>query len=233
MKILVSICARKGSKGLPSKNIHPLLGQPLITHTIEQALAWPKSTKVVVSTNCEKTAEIAKNSGAEVPFLRAEHLATDTIGKMPVLIDAFQRSEEYFKEKFDLLLDLDPTAPIRTPKDLDKGLETFQKSGCAVCFSVTKARKSPYFNMVERDDQGRVVLSKRPAKPFASRQAGHDVWDMNASIYLYSREFLLSNPGSLWDARLEMFEMPPESAFDIDLERDLVIVEALMKHMQK
>ncbi|TAM45933.1 MAG: acylneuraminate cytidylyltransferase family protein [Gammaproteobacteria bacterium] len=227
--ILITICARKGSKGVHLKNIRPLHGVPLIAHTIRQALAWPRGSKVVVSTDAEEIARIANEYGAETPFIRPAHLATDTAGKLPALIHALEESEKHHKNRFDVILDLDPTAPVRTPEDIEHGWETFQRSGRAVCFSAVKARKNPYFNMVERDADGHVRLVKTPDKALASRQSAPAVWDMNASIYFYKREFLLSRPGSLWDGDPELFEMPPESAFDIDEERDFVIAELMMK----
>lgn len=227
--ILITICARKGSKGVPLKNIRLLHGIPLIAHTIRQALAWPRKSKVVVSTDAEEIARIANEYGAETPFIRPAHLATDTIGKLPVLIHALEESEKYYKNRFDVVLDLDPTSPVRTPEDIERGWQAFRHSGRAACFSVVKARKNPYFNMVERDAGGHVRLVKTPDKAHASRQTAPVVWDMNASIYFFSRDFLLSRPTSLWEGDPECFEMPPESAFDIDAERDFVITELMMK----
>ena len=151
-------------------------GQAADRHTIEQALAWPRKHRVVFSTDGEEIAEVARRHGADVPFMRPEHLATDTIGKMPVLIHAFEAAEAHYQEEFDILVDLDPTAPLRRQADLDLGLETFLKSGRDACISVVKARKNPYFNMVERDARGDVVLSKTTGSPFFSRQASPQVW---------------------------------------------------------
>jgi len=227
--VLVTICARKGSKGVRLKNIRPLHGLPLIAHTVRQALAWPRKLKVVVSTDAEEIAEVARLHGADAPFLRPAELATDTVAKMPVLIHALEASEKHYGMKFDVMLDLDPTSPVRTIDDIERGWKIFRDSGRAVCFSVVKARKNPYFNMVERDPGGHVHLVKTLDKAFTSRQASPVVWDMNASIYFYKREFLLSRPASLWEGDPECFEMPPESAFDIDEERDFVITELMMK----
>lgn len=234
MKALITICARKGSKGLPAKNIRPMLGKPLILHTIEQAIHWknPKisSRRIMVSTDGEEIAKIAKEGGAEVPFLRPADLANDTVGKMPVLSHALLEGEKFFQEKFDLVLDLDPTSPIRRIEDIDSGFEKFSESNVDVCFSVTRARKSPYFNMVEREEQlNKVRLVKSLNQTVHSRQAAPNVWDMNASIYVYKSEFLRAHPETLWQGKTEFFEMPPDSAFDIDLERDFHVVEALMK----
>ena len=117
----------------------------------------------------------------------------------------------------------------RLLEDIERGWQAFTRSGRPVCFSVVRARKNPYFNMVERDSGGHVRLVKTLDKTYASRQSAPAVWDMNASIYFYKRDFLLSRPGSLWEGDPECFEMPPESAFDIDEERDFVITELMMK----
>jgi len=230
-RVLVSICARKGSKGVLLKNIRPLLGLPLIAHTVRQALEWPRKTHVLVSTDSEEIAEIARQHGADTPFLRPEHLATDTVAKMPVLIHALEQAEKYYREKFDVLLDLDPTSPVRTVEDIERGWRVFRDSKKAVCFSVVRGRKNPYFNMVERGADGHVRLVKTLEGSFASRQAAPAVFEMNASIYFYTREFLLSNPRSLWEDDPEFFEMGPETAFDIDEERDFLITELMMQRL--
>lgn len=231
--ILVTICARGGSKGLPGKNIKPLLGKPLIAHTIEQALNWGKATHVVVSTDSEEIAEVARKHGALVPFMRPQILSTDASGKLPVITHALKECEKIFSTRFDLTLDLDPTSPLRRNEDIELGLETYFKNNVPVCFSVVKARKSPYFNMVERNNEGKIVLIKKSPMSVLSRQKSPAVWDMNASIYFYSRDFLLNDPVSLWNVESEIFEMNKESAFDIDEERDFIVTEALMKHFLK
>jgi CMP-N-acetylneuraminic acid synthetase len=231
MGILVTICARGGSKGLPSKNVRPLLGRPLICHTIEHALGWAKADQVIVSTDSEEIREVARRAGAQVPFLRPTHLATDAAPKVPVISHALREAEATFRTRFDVVVDLDPTAPLRTPSDIDAGVAQFHKGGCDVCFSVVKGRKSPYFNVVERDPQvGTVRLAKPPPAFLVTRQSAPQVFDINGSVYVYSRAFLLRDPVSIWDGTAEIFEMPPESAFDIDTERDFVVTEALMKH---
>lgn len=237
MNILISICARKGSKGLPGKNTRALLGTPLIAHTIQQAIDWNVekygSKKIVVSTDGEEIAKISRDFGADVPFLRPDNLATDAAGKIPVITHLLLQCERYFQQQYDLVLDLDPTSPIRSIHDIQNGIETFLKSQVDVCFSVTKARKNPYFNMVERkaNHQMRPVM-EIAGKKIQSRQLAPEVWDMNASIYVYSSKFLRNGPQSIWDGTTEMFEMSTESAFDIDTERDFHIVETLFREFQ-
>lgn len=227
--VLVTICARGGSKGVPSKNIRPLLGKPLIVHTIEQALEWGKANRVVVSTDSDAIAAIARSAGAEVPFQRPSEMATDTAGKLPVIVHALESSEAVYQRQFDVVVDLDPTSPVRVRADIERGWNRFLEAGRSVCFSVVKARKNPYFNMVERGKDDHIRLVKEVEGNVTSRQMAPKVWDMNASIYLYARDFLLSHPVSLWQGDPEIFEMPPESAFDIDEERDFVVTEGLLR----
>jgi CMP-N-acetylneuraminic acid synthetase len=232
-KMLVTICARGGSQGLPGKNIKPLLGKPMIAHTIEQAKRWRPDARIVVSTDSREIADVARSAGAEVPFVRPDHLATSAAGKLEVITHAFEQAEKAFGERYDWVVDLDVTSPMRTTADLERGLETFKRSGKPVCFSVVRARKNPYFNMVERGPDGKVGLVKPLGRSVLARQAAPQVWDMNASIYFFSRDFLLSRPQALWEGECEMFEMPKESAFDVDEEVDFVVVEALMRFFGK
>jgi CMP-N,N'-diacetyllegionaminic acid synthase len=228
--ILLTICARGGSKGLPNKNISIVGGIPLIAHSILQAKKWGKARHIVVSTDSRKISRVAKTFGAEVPFLRPRVLATDDVSKLPVLTHALIQSEKIFNTQFDIVVDLDPTAPVRRQMDFKRALEVFVKFQKPVCFSVTKARKNPYFNMVEKSKGGVVSLSKKLPRDVFRRQDAPEVWDMNASIYVYDRKFLLTHPKTFWNVETEIIPMDPECAFDIDLPRDRIIVEALMQH---
>lgn len=230
MKILLTICARGGSKGVPSKNIRPLLGKPLILHTIEQAKAWGKASQIIVSSDSQQILDVARQAGIEVPFVRPTELATDAAGKVPVITHALKEAERVFNTQYDLIVDLDPTCPVRRAQDIELGFQTSLKSNAAVCFSVTRGRKSPYFNIVERDDNETVKICKKLEKPLLARQQAPKTWDINGSVYVYKRDFLLSNPQSVLDGKVEIFETPPETAFDIDEERDFILVEAMMKY---
>lgn len=226
---LITICARGGSKGVPGKNIRPLLGKPLIAHSIEAAQSWAPQVPILVSTDSREIADVAASFGAEVPFLRPAELATDSAGKIAALVHAHGQAEALWKREIKYVIDLDPTSPLRTSADLTHGWNHFHKTGAEVCFSVVHARKSPYFNMVERSSDGKVALIKMlPSGALMSRQAAPVSYELNASIYLYRREFFMRSPKSLWDGRCEMFEMPEESAFDIDTENDFIITECFM-----
>ncbi len=228
-KILLTICARKGSKGVKNKNIRDLCGRPLIAHSIRQALSWGKADKVICTTDSEAIAAIARQCGAEVPFMRPAHLATDSIGKLPVLQHALRETERLTGERFDVLLDLDSTAPVRTVQDIDKALKIFKQSKAKSVFSVTPCRKNPYFNMVETDARGYYRLVKKLKNPFMSRQAAPRVYDLNASIYVYSRQYLLDpKTKTPVSDRSKVLVMEEWSAFDIDHESDFQFIEFLV-----
>lgn len=231
MNILLTICARGGSKGLPSKNSRILSGKPLIAHSIDQAKSWGRASLILVSTDSPEIREIANKYGAETPFLRPAELSTDSAGKLPVLSHALRQAEIFRGESFDVVVDLDPTAPIREPEDLTRALEIFLETRPNVCLSVTRARKNPYFNMVERDPaSGKIQIVKKLATSVVSRQEAPPVYDINGSIYVYSRDFLLSDPRTVLDGTVEIYEMNPDSAFDIDSEREFIFTEVLISN---
>ena len=117
--IVASICARGGSKGVPRKNIKLLNGRPLIAYTIECAQQSKKIDRIVISTDDEEIAGIARSYGAEVPFLRPAELAQDTSSKWPVFIHLVQAYEAITQKPVSILVDLDVGTPLRSPQDID------------------------------------------------------------------------------------------------------------------
>lgn len=227
--ILLTICARGGSKGVKGKNIRSLAGKPLIFYTIKQALKWGKAKHIVVSTDSGEIAKIAKNSGAEVPFKRPAKLATDNVGTLPVLHHAIKKCEALYKEKFNIVIDLPVTAPIRTTNDLNNALALFKEKNPKTLVSVTGANRNPYFNMLEETEDGKVWYSK-PNTSFIRRQDAPRVYDMNNSIYIYSSDYLRDkkNTKAVSDDTVG-FLMDPISSIDIDTEVDFMILETLVK----
>jgi CMP-N-acetylneuraminic acid synthetase len=226
MKIVATICARGGSKGVPGKNIRPLGGKPLIVHTIEAAQKCRLIDKIVVSTDSPQIAEIARTGGAEVPFLRPPELATDSAPKLAAIKHAVRFLESQQGYRPDIVVDLDPTSPLRTVKDIENCIKLVRDEGADNVFSVIRAHRNPYFNMVEVIN-GRVQLVKRLPSPVARRQDAPPVYDMNASIYAWKIEALLKND-SLFLERTRIYEMP-DWARDIDSEIDFKFVELIIK----
>jgi len=231
MKILVTICARGGSKGVKDKNIRLVAGKPLIAHTIETAKKWGKAARIVCSTDSEKIATIAKEYGAKVPFMRPMELASDTSGKLGAIRHALSTCEEIYGERYDVVIDLDVTNPLRKPADIDGCLEEFEKGDIDVVFTVVESRKSPYFNMVEIGSDGFAHVSKQPPKELLRRQDAPKTYDMNTSIYVLSRSFLVdtNNKGVFSTGKTRIRVMDPITAFDIDKESDFDYVTYLME----
>lgn len=228
MKILCTICARGGSKGVQGKNVRLLNGKPLIVYTIEQVKKWGKADKLIVSTDDENISEIAKKYGAEVPFIRPKELATDNAGK----IGAIKHAVRYLEDKgeiYDVVIDLDATAPLRKIEDIDGALDLFLKNKLNNVYSVCECHKNPYFNMVELDVNNIAHISKTNTDgTILSRQTAPKVYDMNASIYVYDKKFLLST-STLHSDKTMVYVMPQERSVDIDNPIDFYFTEYLLK----
>jgi N-acylneuraminate cytidylyltransferase/CMP-N,N'-diacetyllegionaminic acid synthase len=226
---LCTICARGGSKGVKSKNTRVLLGKPLIAWTIEQAIKWGRADDVVVSTDSTDIARISQEYGALVPFMRPDELATDSAPKVPVIQHALGFMEKLRGTRYHLVVDLDPTSPLREIVDIENAYARMLAHPLAEnLYSVCRAKKSPYFNMVELDNEGYSRLAKELPNPVFRRQDAPIVFEMNASIYVYRRDFLVS-ASSVHSERTLIYEMPPERSVDIDSEVDFTVVEQLMK----
>ena len=228
MNIVCFICARAGSKGLKNKNIVNIYGKPLIAWSIDQALSVNLIDEVVISTDSKKIAEITKEYGAKVYFQRPQHLASDEAGKWEVWQHALIEYENVNNKKVDIFLDLDCTSPLRNASDIIEAIDLFKKSNVDAVFSITDAKKNPYFNMVEYSD-GYLKLSKNLGKKILRRQDAPRVFEHAASIYVLSPAFLKRGSGLL-SGKAIGYEMPNERCIDIDSEFDYKIVEFLLNN---
>lgn len=226
--VLCTICARGGSKGVKNKNIKELNGKPLIAYTIEQAKASRLFNHIVISTDSDHIANIAKEYGAEVFFKRTPEMASDTAGKLDVIRDAFIRSEEYYKITFDYLIDLDATAPLRSVEDIINSFNQFKENNNDNLITAMPSRRSPYFNLVEVSKNGKVELSKKLDNSIVRRQDAPKSYDMNASIYIWKRETIL-NKKSIFLENTGLYVMPEERSIDIDTELDFEFVEFMIR----
>jgi len=226
MQNLCTIGMRGGSKGVPSKNTRHLQGKPLMAYTIEQALESDLFEHIVVSTDSEEIAEMARGFGAEAWFLRPPEMATDVAAKLPAIRHALLESERHYGKKFDVLVDLDATSPLRLVEDITEAYQQFMDEDADILISACPARKNPYFNMVERvNDQIRIV---KQVEGFpVRRQDAPQVYDMNASIYIWKRDALL-NCDTLFTGKTSLYIMPEDRSVDIDTELDWEFVEFVM-----
>ena len=149
MNILITICARGGSKGIPGKNIKLLNGKPLIEYTIGSALDFAKkyNSKVALSTDDENILSICNSLGLHTKYKRPLELSTDNAGKIDTINDLLLFEEKEENTSFDYILDLDVTSPLRTQSDLMEAFKILDNDKNALnIFSVNKANKNPYFN---------------------------------------------------------------------------------------
>jgi CMP-N-acetylneuraminic acid synthetase len=227
MRVIALICARGGSKGLPGKNLLPLGGRPLVVWAIEQALAVNRVGRVIMSTDSEAIAEVARKAGAEVPFLRPTELAQDHSPEWLVWRHALNFIKENEGAYPDVLMVVPTTAPLRTVADLERCLEEFEKGGVDVVVTVTDAHRSPYFNMVRVLDDGTVSLIISPTNTVMRRQEAPVVYDMTTVAYVVRPEFVMTR-NNAFEGRVRSVHIPAERALDIDTLLDFRIAEWLM-----
>ena len=229
MNNICTICARGGSKGVPNKNIKLLNGIPLITYTIQQAIQSKLFSKVVVSTDSQKIANVALAAGAECWFLRPKYLSLDKASKLDAIRHAVSKAESKFNTSYDFVFDLDATSPLRKVSDIKKAFQCFVESKASNLITATPARKNPYFNMIEYSGtEIKLVKSIKGSSSPQSRQVAPQVYDMNASIYIWKRDSLFNDP-SLINKYTVLHEMPEDRSIDIDTIIDWHLVELLMK----
>lgn len=228
MNITAFIFARGGSKGVPGKNIRRLAGKPLIAWSIEQALAVKRIERVLVSTDSEEIAAVAREYGAEVPFIRPAELAQDD---SPEWL-AWRHGLTFLKESGgsypDAMLVVPATAPLREVGDLDRCLDEYEKGDVDMVVTVTDAHRSPYFNMVRTNDDGTVSLVIPPAGAIVRRQDAPKVYDMTTVAYVARPEFVMTKNG-IWVGRVRSVHVPVERALDIDTQLDFSIAECLIR----
>lgn len=228
MSRICTVCARGGSKGVKNKNIRELAGKPLIVHTLEQARSSGLFELIAVSSDSPEILDIARRHGADLMVERPPELATDTAAKLPAIRNCVEEAEKFAGEKFEVVVDLDTTSPLRLPEDISGAVELLETRRASNVITAAPARRSPYFNLVELGGDGVVHLSKPLAKEIVRRQDSPQCFDMNASIYVWRRDALFEHP-TVFAPDTLLFVMPEERSIDIDSELDFEIVELIMK----
>jgi len=231
--ILVTICARGGSKGIPGKNIKVIAGKPLIEYTIALAIRLAKKfkAKTAISTDDIEIKKAAEKAGIFTDYNRPSFLATDVAGKMDTIRDLLIYEESIADIKYDYILDLDVTSPLRTIEDLEDSFEIIKNNTEALnLFSVNDAARNPYFNMVEKNQNGFYSLVKMgPAGSLLTRQSAPKVYELNASFYWYRRSFFDSGLKSAITDKSLIYEID-HICFDLDHPVDFLFMEYLLKN---
>lgn len=229
MRCQAFIFARGGSKGVPRKNVRPLGGKPLIVRAIEIALAVPALGDVIVSTDDDEIAAVAKAAGARVPFIRPAHLASDTASEW----DAWRHALDWAESEdgaLDAMVSLPTTAPFRSVGDVEACIAALARSGdIDAVITVTEAERSPHFNMVTIDDQGMANLVIPPAQEATRRQDAPAVYDMTTIAYAVRPAYVRRAKG-LFAGRVAAVTVPRARALDIDTPFDFHLAELLAAH---
>lgn len=231
LSVYAFIFSRGGSKGVPGKNIRPLAGKPLIAYSIASALASSYVDKVIVSTDSEDIAAVAKQYGAEVPFIRPVELATD---HSPEWL-SWQHALNFFRQRDslpDVFLSVPATSPLRDTSDLDACVEKLASRGFDIVITACEAARSPFFNMVRINSNGFVELAVKPEKSIVRRQDAPRFYDVATVAYAAQSKFILEHQG-LFEGQVGCQLIPAERAVDIDTEMDFKIAEFLMRERQK
>jgi CMP-N-acetylneuraminic acid synthetase len=216
-KILAIIPARKGSKGIPSKNTKLIFNKPLISWTIEAAQKSKYINKIVVSTDCQKVKAIAESYNINVPKLRPYNLSTDTASSDDVI-----KHELNERKNFDIVCMLQPTSPLRDFKDIDSAFEEFLKLDANALVSVCKDQHSPYWSF---EINGLYLKTLFPGKKINKRrQELAETYKLNGAIYIAQIDFYRKNSSFLSNKTVP-YIMPFSKSIDIDTHEDFDIAE--------
>lgn len=231
MTAVAFIFARGGSKGLPGKNIRSFRGRPLIAWSIEQALAVGRIKRVIVSTDSEEIAAVARDYGAEIPFMRPAELSRDDSPEWLAWRHALNHLKETEGRYPDVFVSVPATAPLRKVDDIERCLDEYDKGDADIVITVTDAHRSPYFNMVKANPDGSVGLVIPASSIVTRRQDAPVVYDMATVCYVANPEFVMSH-GATFEGRVKAVQVPPERSIDIDTLLDFRIADFLAVEFQ-
>lgn len=222
--ILALIPARGGSKGLPKKNIKLLAGKPLIAWTIEQAKKSRYLDRIVVSTEDKAIASVARKYGADLPFMRPKKLAKDN----SKLLDAIFYTLNKLEQKYDLILLLQPTSPLRKTKDIDNSIRLLFKKCAQAIVSISPTESHPY--------KSNILPSNGCLKSFAKAECNRQelklFYRVNGAIFLAYSDYLKKNR-SFFNKQTFGYLMPKERSLDIDTEIDFKVAQLLIRKPKK
>jgi len=226
-KNLVIIPARGGSKRIVNKNLYNLCGRPLIKYPIDAARNSELVDRVIVSTDSIDIAEIAKEIGAEVPFIRPNELALDNSPEWLVWRHALKFLSENENVKVDGLVVIPPTAPLRNIQDINDCIDEYEKGAVDIVITVSNSHRNPYFNMITNDSRGYCSLVITPKDNISHRQDTPQVFDITTVAYVACPEFV-QRFNSLFEGKVRSVLIPTERALDIDTLFDFQVAECLM-----
>lgn len=236
MRILFTICGRAGSKGIKNKNIRDFVGKPLPYYTLSAIDLYMKKhceieSDIVINSDSDILLELMSNSGIrKVDVIKRDpSLAGDQVGKIAVVSNCLDVMEQRKKVKYDVVVDLDITSPLRRVCDIENLLNVHFAKNPDVTTSVAPARRNPFFNQVKLTEKG---VKKVIESNYTARQQAPQVFDMNASLYAYSPDYLKTGKGVL-EGYCEIIEMYDTGILDLDHENDFELMEVIAQYLFK
>lgn len=226
-RVIAMIPARAGSKSVPEKNIHPLAGKPLIAHTIEVAKVVPEIDRIIVSTDGERIANVAREFGAEV-YDRPAELAGDRAQVIDAIRD-LGRQLRAEGDVFDIMVLLEPTAPLRRARDVRECLRLLAERDLDSVATFKEADLNP--SRAWRIDDGAPSSFIEGADPWQPRQALSPAYQLNGCVYVFVFDRLPATGGAVLFGRCGAVTMPRKYSVDIDDAVDLEIADVLMRKL--
>lgn len=236
-KIVAVIPARGGSKGIEKKNIKNFCGKPLIAWTIENALKSKYLDKVIVSTDDEEIAAIARKYGAEVPFYRPAELAGDTIGVEPTLKHAYEWLKENENYHADALVLLQLTTPTRQTHHIDEAIEIFKekKVDSVVAVNETPANHTPYWTLTRNPEGDVSLFGNVSLRDIHTRRQDfpQKCYARNDIVYVLNPKNLYEKKPNLYGDKVELYIVPEPSKYEMDINTpdEWLISEIKFKHL--
>ncbi|MDF2545703.1 MAG: acylneuraminate cytidylyltransferase [Anaerosolibacter sp.] len=227
MKNLAIIPARSGSKGLKNKNIKLLNGKPLLTYTIKAAEESGLFDEIMVSTDSDEYAKIAKQWGANVPFLRSEELSNDTASSWDVVKVVIERYKDSGIE-FDTVALLQPTSPLRTSNDIIEGYKALKEKTANLVVGVCEMDHSPLWANTLPENHSMENFIK-PEVVLMPRQSIPTYYRINGALYIVRIEYLM-NSSNIYADKSFATVMSKENSVDIDDQMDFVFAETLLQY---
>lgn len=228
------ITARGGSKSIPGKNIKPLLGKPLIWYTIEAARKAGVFNRLIISTDDEKIAEIAKSYGCEAPFIRPKELAGDKTPHLPVIQHAVQFLKEKENYEPDYTMILQPTSPLRQPFHIKEAIDLIsgEKADSLVSVSLVPKHFHPDWQFVKDASNRLKIFTGGEIKNITRRRQDlSDTYFKNGAIFLFKTELLFASTPSIYGDDVLAYVMDEKYNINIDLPEEWGLAEKALKNL--
>lgn len=226
--LLGVIPARGGSKGIKKKSLRKVLGRPLISYTIEHALTYKEVYKTIVTTDSREIAQVARQWGVAVPFIRPGELAQDNTPMLDVLKHALIECERLYSLRFKGIVLFDPTSPIRKKADVRKMINIFWDKNPDLVIAAARCKRNPHFHMLKINRNGYAQSASKGN--FTRRQDAPAVFDITNTCWIFSRRAVLR----CWRMPRKTIMYEVDSFYvDIDQEDDLKFFEYFLKSRGK